>query len=336
MSGTGKEMSCKICGKRITEMTGTETERSGKTYRVLYCGDCSIGYTVLVPSPEELARLYAPGKYREESGNRFRAAIELLIRLFRIIKRRRVGQYVQKGAVLDVGCGRGLFLSLMKQGGWDVMGIEFDESTALSVSRSFDIPVTGGGEKAFRELESGRFDVITINHVLEHMLDPESTLTEVSRLLRDKGLLTVSVPDIASLQASFGKKDWFHLDIPYHVVHFSEKGLKDLLKKHSFRIRKIRRFNLEYNPFGWFQTLLNKSGLPKNLFYDLLKSGEMKGSIWRKITFKDLALHVLLIPLYLPLSFLLAFIESFVLRRGGTVEIFAVKEQDSQVEKEVE
>jgi hypothetical protein len=60
-----------------------------------------------------------------------------------------------------------------------------------------------------------------------------------------------------------GKHLWFHLDFPYHLYHFSEEGLARLLEKYNFNLEKIRRFDLEYNPFGWLQTLFNLTGIKK-------------------------------------------------------------------------
>ena len=110
-----------------------------------------------------------------------------------------------------------------------------------------------------------------MNHVLEHVYDPVETIHECARTLKKGGLLVISVPNILSLQASFGNRDWFHLDPPYHRHHFSEQGLTNLLENHSFSIRNVRRFDWEYNIFGWLQTLLNRTGIRKNLFYDSLK-----------------------------------------------------------------
>jgi hypothetical protein len=157
------------------------------------------------------------------------------------------------------------------------------------------------------------------------MPDPEIAIDESSRLLVKGGLLAVAVPNITSLQSSFGKHLWFHLDIPYHLYHFSEEGLSSLLKKYDFNLLKIRRFDLEYNPFGWLQTLLNLTGIRKNLLYNLLKNINSRNSFISSASKWDLMVTVVLLPLYLPMSLVLSLYESLMMKKGGTIEIYAVK-----------
>lgn len=130
--------------------------------------------------------------------------------------------------------------------------------------------------QSISELPDKSFDVITLFHVFEHTISPQMTINECKRLLKEGGLLVIEVPNLSSLQASIGKKAWFHLDLPHHFYHFSEEGILALLKKNSFSILKVKQFSLEYNPFGWLQTLLNMSGIQENLFYSLLKSRELR------------------------------------------------------------
>jgi hypothetical protein len=143
--------------------------------------------------------------------------------------------------------------------------------------------------------------------------------------MRRGGLLVLSVPDILSLQASVGNRVWFHLDPPYHLQHFSEEGLTKLLGKHSFVIRRIRKFDWEYNVFGWLQTLLNLAGIRKNLFYDSLKMENLRQRQSSDRTGWGLLLTYFLLPVFVPLSLILSFFESYVLKKGGTIEVYATK-----------
>jgi len=135
----------------------------------------------------------------------------------------------------------------------------------------------------------------------------------------------VATPNITSLQSSLGKHLWFHLDIPYHLYHFSEEGLSTLVEKYNFHILKVRRFDLEYCPFGWLQTLLNLSGIRKNLFYNFLKNLNSREMLISNTSKWDLLLTITLLPLFFPISLVLSLYESFLLKKGGTIEIYATK-----------
>jgi hypothetical protein len=88
---------------------------------------------------------------------------------------------------------------------------------------------------------------------------------------------------------------------------------------------RTRRFDIEHNPFGWLQTLMNMSTIRKDLLYELLKKPELRRDELAGTKKKDILLTLILLPFYLPLSLLLSVVETFVLKKAGTVEVYAVK-----------
>lgn len=323
MSGKDIKPVCTLCDNQLSAKLIENIERDGKIYTIYFCKGCNVGITIPMPSSEELSRLYT-GNYRSISGKRFNPFIELFIYIFRLQRKRRIEKYIKRGSILDIGCGRGLFLDIMRKNGWGVTGVEFNKETASYASETYGINVIAGNPMEWG-LDDESFDVITMNHVLEHVHKPVEIIGECKRLLRRGGLLVVAVPNIYSLQASAGKGIWFHLDIPYHLHHFSEDGLHSLLNKSGFKILKIRRFDLEYNPFGWLQTLLNLSGIRENLLYNLLKNPELKIKETPSPPLQDILLNLALLPLFIPLSFILSLLES-LMKRGGTIEVYAIRE----------
>lgn len=315
---------CPICGDAIEKIIIRNAEAFGVRYDIYFCDRCGVGKTWPVIPQKELPRLYSSGNYRAEAGRRFHGLIETLISLSRLQRERRIRKYVDKGKVLDIGCGRGLFLDVMRRHGWTVKGVEFDRESAANASSAYGIdviPASGMGS----ELPEGHFEVVTMYHVLEHVYDPVGTIRECARVLRKGGLLVVSVPNVLSLQAAFGRRDWFHLDPPYHMHHFSESGMKVLLKNHSFEVRRIRRFDWEQNVFGWLQTLLNRTRIRKNLFYDLLKIEKLRERQPAGRTGWGLSWTFLLLPIFVPVSLILSFFESYLLKNAGTFEVYATK-----------
>tara|TARA_B100001123_G_C15273541_1_gene1011227 strand:+ start:329 stop:1303 length:975 start_codon:yes stop_codon:yes gene_type:complete len=312
---------CRLCDKE-SETISFDKIKDNKTYGAYECQGCKIWFTHPVPSSDELSEFYSTGNYRAETGKRFVPILEKIIYFLTIRKRNRIKRYVKKGRILDIGCGRGLFLNIMKQDGWNVVGQEFDEKSAYYSISNYGIDVRAGSLEG--KFESESFDVVNINHVLEHLEKPGETLAECYRILKKSGLLVVAVPNIDSFQAMFGKCNWFQLDIPIHLFHFSSQSLVKLLEKKSFKVNLIRHFKFEYNPFGWLQTMLNASGIQENLLYDLLKSSELKKNNQKPIPFLDYFKLFFLFPLFLPLSFLLSIIEA-AFHKGGTIEIYSIK-----------
>ena len=316
---------CVFCGKDAAVSVLKNIPKQGKTYSIFECAKCRIAMTHPFPSDDELARLYSCGNYRTGEGKRFGSTIEFLIHLGRILKRRRITKHVKPGRILDIGCGRGLFLDVMRRGGWSALGTELSKETASYAAEVYGLEVLRG-DLTKHQLPGESLDVININQVLEHLKNPAEVLTECRRLLRKGGLLVISVPDLRSLQFTVGKENWFLLDLPCHLFHFTEEGLKGLLKKNGFHIRRIKRFNREYSPFGWLQTLLNVSGIRFNLLYDLLKAKELKGKEMESIKPGGILATLFLLPIYFPLALILSIAEPVIWKRGGSIEIYSVKE----------
>ena len=121
---------CIFCKQELTIYIFKNIRINKNSYNLSECGKCKIGMLHPFPSEEELAKLYSCGNYRTDAGKRFGFAIEFLIYLGRLRKRRRINQFIKTGKILDIGCGRGLFLDVMRRGGWDTLGTEFNEETA--------------------------------------------------------------------------------------------------------------------------------------------------------------------------------------------------------------
>lgn len=317
-------MKCKVCKDGMARDAKLHAIRSGNAYQVYFCDVCLNAFIDPVPTEAEQAALYAAGVYRADQGKRFNPAVEALVNLFMLQRKRRIKAFRQGGTLLDIGCGRGSFLASMKHAGWQVAGVEFNDETAAYAREVYGLTATTD-----LEFPVESFDVITINHVLEHMEDPAQTIRACYGLLRKEGALIIAVPNIGSLQAMVGKSAWLHLDLPHHLVHFSEEGLRRLLQANGFRIVKARRFDLEQNPFGWLQTLLNLAGIRENLFYNLLKNPALRKAEMELASVRDVLLTFCLLPVFAPLALLLALFESFVLRRGGTVEVWAEKADET-------
>lgn len=166
-----------------------------------------------------------------------------------------------RGNLLDAGCGDGFYLRTMHTLGWNVQGLEPDgKAVAIARERGFDV-VESTLEEA--TLPEDAFEVITMSHVIEHVLDPIRNLSKARRLLRPNGTLLVNTPNAASWGHSMFGASWLHLDPPRHchlftvknlvacanraglsVVRWTTTGRGHLVFDASRSIRRTGRFNL--------------------------------------------------------------------------------------------
>ncbi|HEX8947668.1 MAG TPA: class I SAM-dependent methyltransferase [Dissulfurispiraceae bacterium] len=274
--------------------------------------------------------LYSSDSYRDHQ-TRFIPPVERAVQFFRDSRRKRIERLLGKGRmgrILDVGCGRGVFLSAMKEHGWETFGLELNDETAWHAQNSLGLEVKTG-RLADAKFDREFFDAVTIWHVLEHIPDPVAAIEESRRVLKPGGLLAIAIPNFGSLQARIAGRYWFHLDIPYHLYHFTSVNLIALLERHAFKVVKVKHSSLEFNPFGYLQSFLNMSGIENNFLYDILKSRTIRKSLLSAMGYfkflANLIATLLLTPLFLPLSLLFSLGES-MLGKGGTIEVYSVKE----------
>jgi SAM-dependent methyltransferase len=135
--------------------------------------------------------------------------------------------------LLDFGCGGGRFLEQMRALGWKVTGIDIctDAVQRLREERGL---AAFAGSLPHPALRPRSFEVVTMWHSLEHVHQPRQVLRAAHDLLIPGGKLIVAVPNIDSLPFDWFGPDWYGLDLPRHLTHFSPDTLRDMLQSCGF------------------------------------------------------------------------------------------------------
>lgn len=190
-----------------------------------------------------MKRGYYAGKYDYPAGSFVGQMFGKLLYLFPMRRSEVDGEIrflgaVPQGRLLDVGCGSGQWLGSMRELGWQVEGLDFDESS-LRVARQRGLDVRCGAleEQCFPD---AIFDAVTLHHVIEHVHYPVRTLTECARILKPGGTLVVCTPNSASLGHKLFKRDWRGLEPPRHLHLFSMQSMRRILEQVAFRRILIR------------------------------------------------------------------------------------------------
>ena len=142
-----------------------------------------------------------------------------------------------EGKILDVGCGLGFTLALYREWGWTPFGVELSPVAAQHAREVLGLPVFQG-ELLDAKFPSAFFDVVLFQHTLEHFLFPSSELREAHRILKDRGLLVVMVPNAGGLDTRLFGRWWVNWDLPRHLFHFTRATASALLAKTGFRVER--------------------------------------------------------------------------------------------------
>ncbi|MFC1625520.1 class I SAM-dependent methyltransferase [Patescibacteria group bacterium] len=149
---------------------------------------------------------------------------------FNLIKKYQIGETKR---VLDIGCSNGVFLDLFKEDGWETWGVEPSDTANAAKYKGHKV-FKGVFEKA--KLPTNFFDLVIMNHTLEHMDNPTEVLNKINKILKSKGHLFVDVPNAGGLGARLLGKHWPYLLSDEHKWQFTRGSLERLIKGSNIKV----------------------------------------------------------------------------------------------------
>ncbi len=243
---------CPLCSQAVFTKLFLAREYiffSKEKFQLVCCNNCGLVFLNPQPSEEELQKFY-PVELFSEKTDSFRARSPQIMLLNKL---KEATRFHKKGALLDIGCGPGYFLHLMKERGWEVFGLDLSKSACDLAAKRVGSKSIFFGDLNSTELPLKKYDLITLWHVIEHLHQPKRTLERIRGLLKDDGLLIICCPNFGSLLRVIFRENWFPLVVPHHLFHYSQRTLKAMLKECGFKIRYRKRHFID--PFLNFGSL---------------------------------------------------------------------------------
>ena len=215
------------------------------------------------------------------------AAVSAVIKDF---KTRQFADFIQKYSlhgkkIIEIGCGRGEFLSLLQTLEVDAYGLEYSESSVAQCVKNGLKVSAGYPDRETGALAGGPFDAFLLLMFLEHMPDPDSALKAIYNNLTDGAVGLVEVPNFDMLL----RNKLFSEFISDHLFYFSRETLQTTLNLNGFEVLECgelrddyvisavvkKRGRLDISSFYDYQTQI-AAGI--NAYID--RFGEKKVAIW--------------------------------------------------------
>ncbi len=247
---TRRSLDCYLCGSRGEILYDNLNDRlfcAPGVWNLRRCPNPCCGFVWLDPVPIErdVAKIYETyythqGADWKRSGLRtlsfnLRRAFALSLPLH--YKRRQANLMylgkVKPGKLLDVGCGDGRRLALLRSLGWEVEGQEIEPRAVVRAREVYKLRVHLGPleELGFPD---DAFDAVIMNHVIEHVFDPVSILAECRRILKPGGAFVAITPNVGGFGHRHFGRYWLGLDPPRHLFLFSPTTLREVAVRAGF------------------------------------------------------------------------------------------------------
>lgn len=244
-----KNQRCLICSGNLKEIvSGIFDTRFGiqDQYKIGVCSNCGSEQTYPVPSDLDLKLLYE--KYYNYEDNPLKHSSGLYVKLRSLFQKSFLWFFWLKidgdisfhlfkgrGLLLDIGCNEGRGLEFYRANGFSAEGLEVNRNAA-ELARKKGFVVHEDLLDSFNPIRG--YDVIVLSNVLEHSTDPRQMLLRAKALLVDNGMLLISCPNAKSFFRLIFGKYWINWHVPFHITHFTEASLRNLINECGLNIIK--------------------------------------------------------------------------------------------------
>jgi SAM-dependent methyltransferase len=184
--------------------------------------------------------------------------------------------------VLDIGCGFGETLAYHSARGCDAYGVEVDENIRRVAERfGFKVHVGPFDPDIY---EPDFFDFVTMDQVLEHVIDPLETLRGIERILKPNGKAIISMPNSSGWGARLFGRRWINWHAPYHLHHFSIGSMKIALGKSGLGLEKVITItSSEWLFYQWVHAVLYPCMGTPSAFWSPNRNKTFLEKLWIKV-----------------------------------------------------
>ncbi len=255
-----EEIDCVLCGSQAFKIEAIGLDyvygTSEDQFTFVRCSSC--GHLYLNPRPiAEAVSIIYPSSYATFSGRFTGGALISRVKSWVILSRFRYlkTDLLAGSCLLDIGCGDGQFLMSLRERypEADLHGLDwnFTESTRRILESKRITLLNGLVEQV--DLGVERYDVITMNQIVEHLWQPDIVMDKCFRALRPGGVIAVETPNADGYDRYlFRNGVWGSYYFPRHLHLFTFRSLSHFLAKHGFIVERQDHL---LSPICWVYTM---------------------------------------------------------------------------------
>lgn len=254
-------VNCCVCNSDAANCVGVgedfEYHTSADVFAAMQCETCGLVYLNPRPSVAEFERIYPPSYHafdfsEKDYGFVFKVRSRLEAnRLLTFCK-----DLPDDAKILDVGCGDGFHLRLLRDYGnknWTLEGLDASEKAAEAAAKSGIEVHLGTAEE--NDLPAENYDLAFLIQTIEHVEKPDKVLPSICRLLKNGGRLVIVTDNTDSLDFKLFKNGyWGGYHFPRHWNLFNRNALAKLAEKSGFEIAEIQTI---VSPVNWVYSFHN-------------------------------------------------------------------------------
>lgn len=225
---------CCICGSTDSALL-FEREYAQHRYPGLFamrrCGGCGLLFNSPRLDGENLRELYQRNYYffKRNDVREFGRIVDMYAHTIAL-----VDGAVRRRSVLEIGSAKGYLLAVLKELGWETLGVEVSREAAAYARSRFGLQVFEGMLEDYLQSSARRtFPLVLAIDVIEHVPDPDRFVACAAEVVEPGGLFIIDTPNGAARDIDVQGPAWYGFN-PFHIFLFSAGNLTRLLEQHGF------------------------------------------------------------------------------------------------------
>ena len=245
-------------------------------YKMLTCTNCSFEFVYPLPSTQEIEAFYNKTRVVSDLKQIIKQNIEDFDKGGQAPKRdwfdkvfNTAKKYTKKEKlhILEIGSGYGYFIHYATKQGHKAIGTEvtadFTEIGNAAIEGDIFYIPDGNYDKV---VENNWADLVYLEHVLEHVLEPDQIIAQIKNKISVNGVLHISVPNSKSFLAKLMGSKWPWACPPDHLYYYNKKALIAFLERNGFEILESFSGDYYFRSIYQMYSLIPYTNIVRKLF----------------------------------------------------------------------